>query len=83
MKNPNDQKLYMNQMKRELQMQRLNKEKEMQQEIMLLKKENSELKEEIRQFADWFWILARKLKESNKELEKYKHTQSFKPVMMK
>ena len=52
MKNPIDKKLYMNQMKRDLQLQRLNKEKDMKQEIMILKNENAELKNEIRQFAD-------------------------------
>lgn len=83
MKNPIDKKLYMNQMKRDLQLQRLNKEKDMKQEIMILKNENAELKNEIRQFADWFQLLARKLKEANKKLEKYEKTQSFKPVMMK
>lgn len=83
MKNPIDNKLYMNQMKRDLQMQKVNKEKEMQREIMCLKKENSELKEEIRQFADWFWILARKYKEANQEIQKLKNAQSFKPVMIK
>ena len=83
MKNPIDKKLYMNQMKRDLQLQRLNKEKDMKQESMLLKNENAELKNEIRQFADWFQLLARKLKEANKKLERYEKTQSFKPVMMK
>lgn len=83
MKNPIDKKLYMNQMKRDLQLQRLNKEKDMKQEIMILKNENTELKNEIRQFADWFQLLARKLKEANKKLERYEKTQSFKPVMMK
>lgn len=83
MKNPIDKKLYMNQMKRDLQMQRLNKEKDMKQEIMILKNENEDLKNEIRQFADWFQLLARKLKEANKKLERYEKTQSFKPVMMK
>lgn len=83
MKNPIDKKFYMNQMKRDLQLQRLNKEKDMKQEIMILKNENAELKNEIRQFADWFQLLARKLKEANKKLEKYEKTQSFKPVMMK
>lgn len=83
MKNPIDKKLYMNQMKRDLQLQRLNKEKDMKQEIMILKNENAELKNEIRQFADWFQLLARKLKEANKKLEKYEKTQSFKPVMIK
>lgn len=83
MKNPIDKKLYMNQMKRDLQLQRLNKEKDMKQEIMILKNENAELKNKIRQFADWFQLLARKLKEANKKLEKYEKTQSFKPVMMK
>ena len=83
MKNPLDQKLYMNQMKRELQMNRINKEKEMQRENMILKQENQNLKDEIRQFADWFQILARKLKEANKKIDQYEKTQSFKPVMMK
>lgn len=83
MKNPIDKKLYMNQMKRDLQLQRLNKEKDMKQEIMILKNENAELKNEIRQFADWFQLLARKLKEVNKKLERYEKTQSFKPVMIK
>lgn len=83
MKNPIDKKLYMNQMKRDLQLQRLNKEKDMKQEIMILKNENAELKNEIRQFADWLQLLARKLKEANKKLERYEKTQSFKPVMMK
>lgn len=81
MKNPIDNKLYMNQMKRDLQMQKVNKEKEMQKEIMILKKENEDLKEEIRQFADWFWLLARKLKEANQRIDQYeKH---FKPVIVK
>lgn len=78
MKNPIDKKLYMNQMKRDLQLQRLNKEKDMKQEIMILKNEkaelkneNAELKNQIRQFADWFQLLARKLKEANKKLERY------------
>lgn len=83
MKNPIDKKLYMNQMKRDSQLQRLNKEKDMKQEIMILKNENAELKNEIRQFADWFQLLARKLKEANKKLERYEKTQSFKPVMIK
>lgn len=83
MKNPIDKKLYMNQMKRDLQLQRLNKEKDMKQEIMILKNENAELKNEIRQFADWFQLLARRLKEANKKLERYEKTQSFKPVMIK
>lgn len=83
MENPIDKKLYMNQMKRDLQLQRLNKEKDMKQEIMILKNENAELKNEIRQFADWLQLLARKLKEANKKLERYEKTQSFKPVMMK
>lgn len=83
MKNPIDKKLYMNQMKRDLQMQRLNKEKDMKQEIMMLKNENADLKNEIRQFADWFQLLARKLKEANKKLDQYEKCQSFKPVMMK
>ena len=83
MKNPIDKKLYMNQMKRDLQLQRLNKEKDMKQEIMILKNENAELKNEIRQFADWFQILARKLKEANKKIDQYEKTQSFKPVIIK
>ena len=90
MKNPIDKKLYMNQMKRDLQLQRLNKEKDMKQEIMILKNEkaelkneNAELKNQIRQFADWFQLLAKKLKEVNKELDRYKKTQSFKPVIIK
>ena len=33
-------------------MQKINKEKEMQREIMILKNENQQLKDEIRQFAD-------------------------------
>lgn len=39
-------------MKRSLAMNKINKEKEMQNEIMCLKNENTQLKEEIRQFAD-------------------------------
>ena len=39
-------------MKRSETMNRINKEKEMQREIMSLKAENQNLKDEIRQFAD-------------------------------
>ena len=72
---PQDTKNYLNQMKRSETMNRINKEKEMQREIMSLKAENQNLKDEIRQFADWFQILARKLKESNEENKKLKQTQ--------
>ena len=39
-------------MKRTQTMNKINKEKEMQNEIMMLKNENQQLKDEIRQFAD-------------------------------
>ena len=39
-------------MKRTQTMNKINKEKEMQNEIMMLKNENQQLKNEIRQFAD-------------------------------
>lgn len=57
-----------------------NKEKQMEREIMMLKKENSELKDEIRQFSNGFNILARKFKEVNKEnemLKKKKFTETI------
>ena len=72
---PQDTKNYMDQMKRSNTMQKINKEKEMQREIMSLKAENKQLKDEIRQFADWFQVIARKLKEANAENEKLKQNQ--------
>lgn len=72
---PQDTKNYLQQMKRTQTMNRINKEKEMQREIMSLKAENKQLKDEIRQFADWFQVIARKLKEANAENEKLKQTQ--------
>ena len=69
---PQDTKNYMHQMKRTLQMQKINKEKEMQQEIMSLKAENATLKDEIRQFADWMSIIARQLKDATRENERLK-----------
>lgn len=65
----------MQQMKRTLQMNKINKEKEMQQEIMSLKAENATLKDEIRQFANGLQIIARKLKESNDENKRLKEAQ--------
>lgn len=44
----------------------------MQREIMMLKNENQQLKEEIRQFADGMSIIARQLKEANRENERLK-----------
>lgn len=72
---PQDTKNYMQQMKRSLQMNKINKEKEMQNEIMCLKNENQMLKNEIRQFADALWILSKKYKESLQENKKLKETQ--------
>ena len=57
-----------------------NKEKQMEREIMMLKKENSELKDGIKQFSNGFNILARKFKEVNKEnemLKKKKFTETI------
>ena len=57
-----------------------NKEKQMEREIMMLKKENSELKDEIKQFSNGFNMLARKFKEVNKEnemLKKKKFTETI------
>lgn len=64
---PQDTKNYLDQMKRSMTMQRINKEKEMQREIMILKNENQQLKDEIRQFADWMSIVARQLKDATRE----------------
>lgn len=64
---PQDTRNYMQQMKRSNTMQKINKEKEMQREIMILKNENQQLKDEIRQFADGISIIAHQLKESNRE----------------
>lgn len=72
---PQDTKNYLQQMKRTQTMNRINKEKEMQREIMSLKAENKQLKDEIRQFADWFQVIVRRLKEANAENEKLKQTQ--------
>ena len=47
-----------------------NKEKQMEREIMMLKKENSELKDEIRQFSEWYNLLARKYKELNTDYKR-------------
>ena len=69
---PQDTKNYMDQMKRSNTMQRINKEKEMQREIMILKNENQQLKDEIRQFADWMSIIARQLKDATRENERLK-----------
>lgn len=69
---PQDTKNYMDQMKRSNTMQKINKEKEMQREIMILKNENQQLKDEIRQFADWMSIIARQLKDATRENERLK-----------
>ena len=69
---PQDTKNYLNQMKRSETMNRINKEKEMQREIMSLKAENKQLKDEIRQFADWFQVIVRKLKDATRENERLK-----------
>ena len=69
---PQDTKNYMDQMKRSNTMQKINKGKEMQREIMILKNENQQLKDEIRQFADWMSIIARQLKDATRENERLK-----------
>lgn len=79
---PQDTRNYMQQMKRSLAMNKINKEKEMQNEIMCLKNENAQLKDEIRQFADGMSIIARQLKEStreNAELKKKIDAFAYKP----
>lgn len=79
---PQDTRNYMQQMKRSQAMNKINKEKEMQNEIMCLKNENTQLKEEIRQFADWMSIIAHQLKEStreNAELRKKIDAFAYKP----
>lgn len=74
---PQDTKNYMDQMKRSNTMQKINKEKEMQREIMILKNENQQLKDEIRQFADWMSIIARQLKDATRENERLKKAQQW------
>ena len=69
---PQDTKNYLQQMKRSQTMNKINKEKEMQNEIMMLKNENAQLKEEVRQFADWMSIIARQLKDATRENERLK-----------
>ena len=79
---PQNTKNYLQQMKRTQTMNKINKEKEMQNEIMMLKNENAQLKEEIRQFADWMWIIVKQLKEStreNAELRKKIDAFAYKP----
>lgn len=79
---PQDTKNYLQQMKRTQTMNKINKEKEMQNEIMMLKNENQQLKDEIRQFADWMSIIAKQLKEStreNAELRKKIDAFAYKP----
>ena len=79
---PQDTRNYMQQMKRSNTMQKINKEKEMQREIMILKNENQQLKNEIRQFADWMSIIVKQLKEStreNAELRKKIDAFAYKP----
>lgn len=77
---PQDTKNYMQQMKRSLAMNKINKEKEMQKEIMSLKSENQMLKNEIRQFADALWIISRKYKEQLQENTRLKKEWIFYPV---
>lgn len=77
---PQDTKNYMQQMKRSIAMGKINKEKEMQKEIMSLKSENQMLKNEIRQFADALWIISRKYKEQLQENTRLKKEWIFYPV---
>ena len=77
---PQDTKNYMQQMKRSPAMNKINKEKEMQKEIMSLKSENQMLKNEIRQFADALWIISRKYKEQLQENTRLKKEWIFYPV---
>lgn len=77
---PQDTKNYMQQMKRSIAMEKINKEKEMQKEIMSLKSENQMLKNEIRQFADALWIISRKYKEQLQENTRLKKEWIFYPV---
>ena len=70
--NTNDIKNYMQQMKRRNVLQKNNKEKQMQEEIMCLKMENERLKHDCEMHRDASidcWYIIKDLREENRKLK--------------